>query len=71
MTLGVKDKVSKLEFVRWVDPYKPAYKISSVLMGSHDRITPTAFHTTTISVEAFKPTPIGNLRVLLHKAEKI
>ncbi len=69
MTLGVKDKVSKLEFVRWVGPYKPAYKISSVLMGSHDKITPTAFHTAAISAEAFKATPMGSLRVLLHKAE--
>ncbi len=67
MTLGIKDQISKLEFVRWVGRYEPAYKISSSLMGVRGKATHDAFSNATISAEAFKPKPIGNLRVLLHK----
>ncbi len=69
MTLGIKDQISKLEFVRGVVPYQPAYKISSSLLGVQGRATHEAFSNATISAEAFKPKPIGNLRVLLHKED--
>lgn len=67
--LGIKDQVSKLDFVRAVVLYQPAYKISSSLMGFQGRITHEGFSNATISAEAFKPKTIGNLRVLLHKED--
>jgi subtilisin family serine protease/murein tripeptide amidase MpaA len=69
MTRGVKDQVSQLEFVRWVGPYQPAYKISPLLMGVRGRISPSALRSSTISEEVSKPSPTGNLRVLLHKSD--
>lgn len=33
MTPTIKDQVSKLDFVNWVGPYQPTYKISPLLMG--------------------------------------
>ena len=69
MTSEVKDQVSELDFVRWVGPYQPAYKISPVLMGIRGKTSPFAFHNAEIKAEAYKPTPIGNLRVVVHKAD--
>ncbi len=69
MTLGVKDQVSHLEFVRWVGPYQPAYKINPILMGVRGKHAPNALRNATVSEEMSKSTPIGNLRVLLHKAD--
>jgi subtilisin family serine protease len=69
MSSGVKDQVSQADFVRWVGSYKPAYKISPLLMGIRGKFTTNSLRDAKISEETFKPSPVGNLRVLLHKAE--
>lgn len=58
MTPGVKDQVSQLDFVRWVGPYQPAYKIS-----------PPTLRNAEIKIEAYKPTSMGNIRVVVHKTD--
>ena len=40
MTPKVKDRVSELDFVRWVGPYQPAYKVSPMLMGIRGKTSP-------------------------------
>jgi len=71
MTHEVKAKVSQLDFVRWIGPYQPAYKISPVMMGIRGKISPVAFHTAAIKMEAYKPTPLGNIRVVVHKSDDV
>ncbi|MGB9939198.1 S8 family serine peptidase [Methanosarcina sp.] len=69
MTPEVKDQVSELDFVRWVGPYQPAYKISPLLMGIRGKVSPTALHSAEIKAEAYRPSPLGNLKVVLHKED--
>ena len=69
MTPIIKDQISQLDFVRWVGPYQATYKVSPLLMGVRGKISPVALRTAVISSEAFKPTWLGNLRVLLHQAD--
>ncbi|MDD4580401.1 MAG: S8 family serine peptidase, partial [Methanothrix sp.] len=71
MTPTIKDQVSKLDFVNWVGPFQPSYKVSPLLMGVRGKITPAAFRKAVILSEAFKPTLLGNLRVLLHRTDDV
>lgn len=68
MTPKVKDQVSELDFVRWVGPYQPAYKISPLMMGIRGKASPATLRNAKIKVEEHKPTPTGNMRVVVHKA---
>ena len=70
MTPEVKDKVSQLDFVRWVGPYQPAYKISPLLMGIHGKVTPNTLLRAEIKEEEYKPNPMGNIKVVVHKEEE-
>jgi subtilisin family serine protease len=69
MTVDEKDKVSQLDFVRWIGPYQSAYKISPLLMGTRGKFNTRSLSDAKVSEEALKPTIMGNLRVLLHKNE--
>lgn len=69
MTQEVKDQVSQLDFVRWVGPYQPVYKISPLMMGIRGKISPTTLRSAEIKAEAYKPTPIGNIRVVVHRTD--
>lgn len=71
MTPKVKDKVSQLDFVRWVGPYQPAYKISPLLMGIRGKTSLAALHNAIIKPEAYKPSPLGNIKVVVHKADDV
>lgn len=70
MTLTVSKQVRALDFVRWVGPYQPVYKISPILMGIRGKIPAESLRNTRILVETFQPTPLGNLNILLHTADE-
>lgn len=69
MTAKVKDQLYRLDFVRYVGPYQPAYKISPLFMGVRGKIALASLPNMTISSKASTPSRLGNLRVLLHKAD--
>lgn len=66
MTSSISEQVSALDFVRWVGPYEPAYKISPLLMGVRGRIPVPDLPNARVLEERFQPTPFGNLKVLLQ-----
>jgi|WetSurSiteA1Bulk_404760.scaffolds.fasta_scaffold03274_1 hypothetical protein len=68
MTSAVKDQVAKLDFVRWIGLYQAAYKINPLLIGVKGKVHLADLRNAAIS-ESFRPTPFGNIRVLLHEAD--
>ncbi|HPC89626.1 MAG TPA: S8 family serine peptidase [Methanothrix sp.] len=68
MSPKTKDQVSRLDFIRYIGLYQPAYKISPLLMGVRGKVGLADLANAAISPGAFKPSLFGNLRVLLHKA---
>ncbi len=66
MSLEAKEKVEKLSFVNWVGLYEPAYKVSPLLMGRKKKAAPNELGTLSLSTEAFKPAPEGNMNVMVH-----
>ena len=66
MTPQIKEKVEKLPFVNWVGLYEPTYKVSPLLMGRKKKVSPSELGTLSLSTEAFKPTPQGNINISLH-----
>ncbi len=66
MTPSVQAQVVALDFVRWVGPYQPAFKISPVLMGLRGKLTSATLSTAAISATGIKPATGGNLKILLH-----
>ncbi|HRW82417.1 MAG TPA: S8 family serine peptidase [Methanothrix sp.] len=66
MSSEIEKKVAKLPFVNWVGPYEPAYKVSPLLMGRKAKASPRELATLSLNVSAFKPSPEGNLNIILH-----
>lgn len=66
MTSQTKENVEKLPFVNWVGLYEPSYKVSPLLMGRKKKASPGELRTLSISTETFKPSPEGNINVILH-----
>lgn len=66
MTSETKKKAEELPFVEWVGVYQPVYKVSPLLMGRKKRAAPSELSTLSISTEAFKPGPGGNVNVMVH-----
>ncbi len=66
MTPQIKEEVLKLPFVNYVDLYHPFYKVSPLLMGRREKISPQELHTLSVKTEAFRVKPEGNLNILLH-----
>lgn len=66
MDTETKEKLQKLDFVNWIGLYEPVYKVSPLLVGNKEKAAPNELKTVSVSTEAFKPTIIGNLRLILH-----
>lgn len=71
MTSQTKEKVEKLPFVNWVGLYEPSYKVSPLLMGRKKKASPSEFRTLSLSTEMFKPSPEGNINVILHNSSEL
>lgn len=68
MTAGVKEAVARLNYVNWVGPYQPAYKISPLLRGHRRRATASELDSLAVAVDSFAPVPEGNVSIVLHHA---
>ena len=66
MTLEVKEKVQELPFVHWIGLYEPIYKVSPLLMGRKEKAAPRELSTLSLSTDAFRPAPEGNITVVVH-----
>ena len=65
------EQVKALEFVNWVSPYEPAYKVSPLLMGRRGPTAGDEIVNLSVNLGAFQPTPKGNVTVLLHSASDL
>lgn len=65
-----REKLQKLDFVNWIGPYEPLYKVSPLLMGSKEKVTGDELRTLSIS-KSFKPNFYGNLRLIVHDSADI
>ena len=71
MTSETKESVQELPFVNWIGLYEPIYKVSPLLMGRKKKAAPSELSTLSVSAEAFRPAPEGNITVMVHHTAEL
>ena len=69
--LSALNKVQALDFVQWVGPYEPAYKVSPKLTMKKRFVSTREFRTLNIDRKAAPISENGNIEVILHEHENL